>query len=152
MYYGGSLSTDFKVGTAWYNVEFDATTTYDVDGNEVSGYDRPQDVPVEQVYTLNTGTGTGSVKDDGVSSYHTNLEIVGDRDITFTGPIQLGQVAGDSASPFNIDFADFNGNVINMTVDHFEQLANDGSIVGNGDAVVNISIAADADNTVGFEA
>ncbi|MET4161820.1 hypothetical protein ABIE61_001659, partial [Marinobacterium sp. MBR-111] len=155
VYYGGSLSGDFKVGDNWFNVSFTGETGYDEDGNEIVGYDRPADVPAEVVYKINTGTGSNSVTDDGLSTWHTNLEITGARDITFTGPIQLGEVQGDSANFFTIDFSELEGVVSGMTIDHFEQLAQGGAIYGNGNngyaTEVLVHLAADADDNVGFD-
>jgi hypothetical protein len=155
VYYGGSLSDDFKVGDQWFNVSFSGETGYDEDGNEIVGYDRPADVPAEVVYKINTGTGSNSVTDDGLTTWHTNLEITGARDITFTGPIQLGEVQGDSENTFTIDFSELEGVVSGMTIDHFEQLAQGGAIYGNGNngyaTEVLVHLAADADDNVGFD-
>ncbi|SDE30695.1 calcium-binding protein [Desulfuromonas thiophila] len=156
IYYGGSLSDDFMQEGQWFNVSFTAGTTYDENGNEIKGYDRPVDVPVQTVFRINTGSGTNSVTDDGVTSWHTNLEITGERDIHFTGPIQLGQLQGASVNPFTIDFSELQGVVSGMTIDHFEQLAQGGAIYGNSangyETEVLIQLAADvADDGLGFD-
>ena len=165
-YYGGSLSDDFKSGTTdtWYNVTVKSL---------VNGYDRPADVPVEQVITLDSGTGLGTIEQGAFSSWHTNLEIIGEKDINFTGAIQLGMQKPTPVStsmvptnPFTIDFSALEGDVYNFTVDNFELLAQGGGIYGNADAgynaEVHISLAADegvqgtadagaASNTTGFD-
>lgn len=148
-YYGGSLSEDFKEGDVWYNVTLKAV---------FGGYDRPADVVAVQVLTIDSNV-TADVT--GINTHHTNLEMVGDKDINFTGAIQLGMknVSGTevATNPFTIDFSKLEGDVNNMVVDNFELLAQGtGGIYGNADAGYNaevlISIAADeADNTVGFD-
>ncbi|WP_434580938.1 DUF4214 domain-containing protein [Sulfurimonas sp. NW15] len=143
-YVGGSLSDDFKINGEWYNVELSAGTTYDADGNEVAGYDRPADAKVVDVFHINTGTGTNTVTDDGLTTWHTNLEITGERDLNFTGSLKLGDDATvTGANPFTIDFSNFQGTITNMTVDNFEMLAQGGGIYGNGNATVNVFLAAD---------
>lgn len=146
VYYGGSLSDDFKVDSAWYNVSVKSL---------VNGYDRPADVPVEVVITLDSGTGVGSITQGAFSTWHTNLEIVGEKDINFTGAIQLGMDQGVPTNPFTIDFSGLDADMNGFTVDNFELLANGGGIYGNADlgyaSVVQISIANDVADGVGFD-
>ncbi len=146
VYFGGSLSDDFTVGNNWYNVQVKSV---------INGYDRPADAAVEVVLTLDS-TGTATLEQGAFESWHSNLEIIGDQDIVFTGTVGLGEVRGVPTNPFDIDFSALEGNVINFTVDNFEMLAQGGGIYGNADAgydsVVHISIAADlGEDGVGFD-
>ena len=156
VYYGGSLSNDFKVEGNWYNVQVKST---------VNGYDRPADAAVEVVLTLDS-TGTTPLVQGAFESWHQNLEIIGDQDITFTGAVGLGEPLGVPTNPFDIDFSALEGVVTNFTVDNFELLGQGGSITGNAGngyaSEVHISIAADegvpgtavanaANNSVGFD-
>lgn len=137
VYYGGSLSDDFMVGGDWYNVTVRSL---------VDGYNRPDDDPAKVFITLDS-TGTETLVQGALATWHWNLEIVGDQDIEFTGPIELGMNAGAPANPFTIDFSALEGEVINFTVDNFELLAQGGGIYGNADngyaSEVLIHIAAD---------
>lgn len=141
VYYGGSLSDDFKVDGKWYNVTVKSL---------VNGWDRPADVPAEVVITLDS-TGTAPLEQGAFSSWHTNLAIVGDQDINFTGDIQLGmQKVGATmvpTNPFTIDFSELEGVVNNFVVDNFELLAQGGGIFGNSNngyaSEVHISLAKD---------
>jgi hypothetical protein len=137
VYYGGSLSDDFKVNDNWYNVQVKSV---------INGYDRPADAAVEVVLTLDS-TGTATLTQGAFESWHQNLEIIGDQDIVFTGAVGLGEVQGVPTKPFDIDFSSLEGVVTDFTVDNFELLGQGGSITGNADAgyasEVHISIAAD---------
>lgn len=146
VYTGGSLSSDFMVNNSWYNVQVNSY---------VNGYDRPADVAAEVSITLDS-TGNGTLTQGAFDSWHTNLEIVGNQDINFTGPVKLGMQLGVPTNPFNIDFAALEGVVNNFVVDNFELLAQGGSIVGNADngyaSEVHISIADDdGTDNVGFD-
>ena len=147
VYVGGSLSDDFMSGTtSWYNVTLDAV---------YKGYDRPVDVAVEQVLTIDTDILAGEAVET-IDTWHTNLLITGTQDVDFDGVLQLGEVQGDATNPFNIDFSSLDGTATNMTIDHFEMLGQGGSIIGNADAgydsVVNVKINADVDNdNIGFD-
>ena len=156
-YYGGSLSSDFQVdgpdagtdvgaGDPWYNVTVRSS---------VNGYNRPADAVAEVFITLDS-TGTATLEQGAFESWHTNLEIIGDQDITFTGAFGLGEVLGVPTNPFNIDFSALEGNMTNFVVDNFELLGQGGSITGNLDAGYNstvyISIAKDVENDgIGFD-
>src|SRR5690606_32048118 len=87
------------------------------------------------------------------ATWHSNLEIVGEQDVDFTGPIQLGMNLGNPLTPFTIDFSSLEGVVNNFVVDNFELLAQGGGIYGNSNAgyesEVLISIAADEGNGSG---
>jgi len=135
IYYGGSLSNDFKVGNAWYNV---------VVNSVVGGYDRPADAVVEVVLTINSDVQS---EIGAFATWHSNLEIVGEQDVDFTGAVQLGMNLGTPVTPFTIDFSALEGVVNNFVVDNFELLAQGGGIYGNSNAgyasEVLISIAAD---------
>lgn len=137
VYYGGSLSDDFLVNSKWFNVTVKSL---------VNGWDRPADVPAEVVITLDS-TGTAALDQGAFSSWHTNLEVVGDQDINFTGAIQLGMNLGKPANPFTVDFSGLEGVANNLTLDNFEFLAQGGGVYGNGNngyaSEVHISIAAD---------
>lgn len=142
-YYGGSLSSDFD--------------DYNVFVNSVyGGYDRPADAVNQIVLTIDSDV-TATV--GALSTFHTNLLIVGDDDITFTSPIKLGMAPSGTTNvadkPFNIDFSELNGEAINLVVDNFERLSEGGSIVGNAaagvDAEVFVSIEADSASTHGFD-
>jgi Ca2+-binding RTX toxin-like protein len=156
IYYGGSLSSDFMVNGTFYNVEFSGETVFDEDGNEIDGYDRPADEDVIILHKIDTGTGNNVVRDDGIETWKENLVIIGERDIEFTGLIKLAQNQGLPAGPFVIDFAGLDGEVINMTVDHFEYLGQGGGIYGNSSATVDaevlIHLAADVSGDgIGFD-
>jgi hypothetical protein len=142
VYYGGSLSEAFQS----YNVTVNSL---------VNGYNRPADAAVEVVLTLDS-TGTATLEQGAFESWHQNLEIIGDQDIVFTGPVGLGEVLGVPTNPFDIDFSALEGVVTNFVVDNFELLGQGGSITGNADngyaSEVHISIAADdATDGVGFD-
>ena len=145
VYYGGSLSDDFMSGGKWYNVTVKSL---------VNGWDRPADVPAEVVITLDS-TGTAALEQGAFSSWHTNLEIIGDQDINFTGDFQLGMLQGEPTNPFTIDYSQLEGVLNNFTVDNFELLGQGGGIYGNGNngyqSEVLISIAEDDDDGVGFD-
>ena len=146
VYYGGSLSSDFMSGGKWYNVTVKSL---------VNGWDRPADVAAEVVITLDS-TGTAALDQGAFSSWHTNLEIIGDQDINFTGDIQLGMVQGVATNPFTIDFSELEGVVNNLTIDNFEMLGQGGGIHGNGNngyaSEVHISLAKDSSTDgVGFD-
>lgn len=157
IYYGGSLSDDFMVNGAWYNVTVQSL---------VNGWDRPADVPAEVVITLDSGTGLGEISQGAFSTWHTNLEIVGEKDIAFTGAVQMGMLSGTPTNPFTVDFSQLDAEVKNFTLDNFELLGQGGAIYGNADkgyaSVVHVQLAADegvqgtaaasaADNEVGFD-
>ncbi len=146
VYYGGSLSDDFKVDGKWYNVQVKSL---------VNGWDRPADVAAEVVITLDS-TGTAPLEQGAFSSWHTNLAIVGDQDINFTGDIQLGMLNGVATNPFTIDFSELEGVVNNFVVDNFELLAQGGGIFGNSNngyaSEVHISLAKDTSgDSKGFD-
>lgn len=145
VYYGGSLSDDFMSGGKWYNVTVKSL---------VNGWDRPADVPAEVVITLDS-TGAAPLEQGAFSSWHTNLEIVGDQDINFTGAFQLGMDLGVATNPFTIDYSQLEGVLNNFTVDNFELLGQGGGIYGNGNngyqSEVLIQIANDEDDDVGFD-
>ncbi|MEH6792320.1 beta strand repeat-containing protein [Parasphingorhabdus sp.] len=147
VYYGGSLSSDFGAPGAYFNVNVNSV---------FGGYDRPADAPAEVVLTIDSNV-TPIV--GGFTTFHSNLEIVGDDDISFTGPINLGVTSGTggpNAVPFIIDFSALDGEVVNFVVDGFERLAQGGGIYGNSDAgydaEVLISIAADDNAPPGWDA
>lgn len=147
IYYGGSLSDDFKVDGDWYNVTVNST---------LNGFDRPADMPAEVVITFDSGIGLDAITQGAFSTWHTNLEITGERDIQFTGTAQLGMDKGVPTNPFTIDFSQLEANVIDFTVDNFELLAQGGGIYGNADkgyaSEVHIHIADDdATDGVGFD-
>lgn len=121
-YNGGSLSNDFMVGTDWYNVTVQST---------VNGYDRPADALVVQVLTLDSGTGLGELTQPAfTTSVHNNLSIVGERDIQFTGDINLGE-------NFTIDFSQLEGQVLDMSITQFQDVK---EIHGNGDATIHVKL------------
>ncbi len=138
VYYGGSLSDDFAVDgpdagdiagdsqNEWYNVKVQSV---------YGGYDRPADYPVVVSLTIDSNV-TPVVPidpEEGFETWHTNLAIIGDQDITFTAPVELGMIQGVPTNPFNVDFSALQGKVINFTLDNFELLAQGGSITGNAD-------------------
>ncbi|MDD3082076.1 MAG: VWA domain-containing protein, partial [Desulfobacterales bacterium] len=125
VYYGGSLSDDFMVDGRWYNVTVKSV---------VNGYDRPADEEADIYITLDsTGTETLILEPGGFSTWHWNLEIIGDQDIVFDGPFALGMELGEPANPFTVDFSELEGEVFNFTLDNFEMLAQGGGIYGNSD-------------------
>lgn len=147
IYYGGSLSSDFgSAAGGWYNVTVNSL---------VNGYDRPADAPAEMVITLDSGTGLGSIEQGAFSTWHTNLEIIGEQDINFTGAIQLGMNLGVPTNTFTIDFSQLEADMNGFTVDNFELLANGGGIYGNAAlgyaSEVWINLANDESNDVGFD-
>lgn len=146
-YYGGSLSSDFGSVDAWYNVSVKSL---------VNGYDRPADVAAEVVITLDSGIGAGTFTQGAFATWHTNLEIIGEKDINFTGAVQLGMKSGVPTNAFTIDFSELEADVNGFTVDNFEMLANGGGIYGNADAGYNaevwINLAKDtASDGIGFD-
>ncbi|WP_282048374.1 DUF4214 domain-containing protein [Sulfitobacter mediterraneus] len=143
-YFGGSLSQDFLTGTSWFNVQVQSV---------YGGYDRPADVSAEVVLTIDSGV-TPEV--EGFDTWHTNLEIVGDSDVSFDGAIDLGLFQGASANLFTIDFSELLGTATGLTIGNFETV---GEVRGNGnngfDTEVFVEIAGNTlDGTngdIGFD-
>lgn len=141
IYYGGSLSTDFAfdgsdVGSVagdskseWYNVT--------VRGG-FGGYNRPADVPVEQVWTID---GDAFPTVGAHSTWNYNIEVIGNGDVTFTGAGNYGVELGANTTPFVIDFSQLDGRAIGLTLGNFENV---GAVYGNSAlgyaAVVNVEL------------
>ena len=146
VYFGGSISTnDFSDGNGNYvNV-----TVQSVFGP--AGYNRPSDVISEVVLTIDSDS-TPVV--DGFDTFHSNVEIVGDADITFTDAINLGLFQGNSANLFTIDFSELGGQATGLTIGNFETVE---QVIGNGipGTEVFVEISADADDNgsglIGFD-
>lgn len=146
VYFGGSISTnDFSDGNGNYvNV-----TVQSVFGP--AGYNRPSDVISEVVLTIDSDS-TPVV--DGFDTFHSNVEIVGDADITFTDALNLGLFQGASANLFTIDFSELGGEAIGLTIGNFETVE---QVIGNGipGTEVFVEISADADDAgsqaIGFD-
>ena len=142
VYYGGSLSTaDFPGGL-------------NVDVNSVfGGYDRPADAPSEIVLTIDAAV-TPEV--GAFDSWHSNVEIVGDTDITFTGALELGLLLGANEELFTVDFSSLEGNADGLTLGNFEMVE---AVYGNGsigyDAEVFVEISGNSQDAgsgdVGFD-
>ena len=151
-YFGGSLSSDFgSASGGWFNVQVQSV---------YQGYDRPADVSAEIVLTIDTDT-TPAV--EGFSTWHTNLEIVGDGDVTFDGAIELGEFQGNANNLFTIDFSELVGTATGLTIGNFETVR---EVRGNSnltglDNEVFIEIAGNddddganggsGDQTIGFD-
>jgi len=116
VYFGGSLSEDFMVEGSWYNVQVNSV---------FGGYDRPADVTAEVVLTIDSDL-TSEI--DGFETFHNNLQIVGDSDIEFDGPISLGLNLGENSSLFTVDFSDLMGDMSDFTIGNFEMV---GAVYGN---------------------
>lgn len=140
-YYGGSLSTDFAVdGTdvgsvagdsksEWYNVT--------VRGG-FGGYNRPADVPVEQIWTID---GDAFPTVGAHSTWNYNIEVIGTGDVTFTGAGNYGVELGVNTTPFVYDFSQLDGQAIGLTLGNFENV---GAVYGNSvlgyTSVVNVEL------------
>ncbi len=138
VFFGGSLSADFDGTSAIVNSVF-------------GGYDRPSNPVNEVVLTIDSDTSDLASPIVGFTTFHSNLEIVGSRDVVFSGAIRLGVLnpAGEAGDrPFDIFFADLEGEVVNLTVDNFEYLAQGGGIFGNSETVgaVEVFVNIQADN------
>ena len=117
-YYGGSLSSDFAVdgsdtGTIagdtrseWYNVTVKSL---------VNGWNRPADAAAEVVLTLDTGALHPVTQAAFTSSLHSNLQIIGDKEINFTGDINLGE-------GFTVDFSALEASANNLTIAEFQDV------------------------------
>jgi hypothetical protein len=146
VYYGGSLSNaDFQTtGGAWYNVQVNSV---------FGGYDRPADAPIEVVLTIDAAV-TPEV--GAFDSWHSNVEIVGDTDITFTGALELGLLLGANEELFTVDFSSLEGNANGLTLGNFEMVE---AVYGNGsigyDAEVFVEISGNSQDggsgDVGFD-
>lgn len=150
VYYGGSLSTDFAVdgpdsGTIkgdskseWYNVTLKGG---------YGGYNRPADVPVEEVWTID---GDAYPTVGAHSTWNYNIEVIGTGDVVFTGAGNYGVELGENATPFVIDFSQLDGEAIGLTLGNFENV---GAVYGNSAngyaAVVNVELDNVADTTAG---
>ncbi|MFZ2634629.1 MAG: hypothetical protein WAZ60_03395 [Desulfosalsimonadaceae bacterium] len=156
VFYGGSLSDDFAVDgpdagdiagddqNEWYNVAVNSVW---------GGYDRPKDAEVVVVLTVDSDV-TPVV--EGFETWHTNLEIIGETDVTSSGPIELGMLLGSPANPFTVDFSGLEANVNGLILDNFEMLAQGGGIYGNADngyaSEIHIHIAKDVSGDgIGFD-
>jgi len=126
-YYGGSLSSDFAVDgsdtgaiagdtrSEWYNVTVKSL---------VNGWNRPADAAAEVVLTLDdTGALLPVTQAAFTSSLHSNLQILGDQDINFTGDINLGE-------KFTVDFSALEASANNLTIAEFQDVK---QIRGNAD-------------------
>ncbi len=160
-YVGGSLSEDdFMVNGQWYNVSVNSV---------YKGYDRPADAEVVVALAIDSDILPGGIV-EAFDTWHTNLEIVGEQDVTSDGPIELGMLNNNGVfvptNPFYVDFSALEANVNGLILDNFEMLAQGGGIYGNADngytSEVLIHIAADemvpgtadvdkADNNYGFD-
>ncbi|MFA7383426.1 MAG: DUF4214 domain-containing protein, partial [Desulfurivibrionaceae bacterium] len=108
-YTGGSLSADFSTE----NTQIQRTPT-------ASGYNRPEDEPNQDVITIDSGS---TVLTQGAfSTPWSNLEIIGNADVVFTGAIDLGD-------DFVVDFSGLNAEVVNFTLANFQDVK---QIRGNG--------------------
>lgn len=130
-YIGGSLSTDFLDAGQWVNV--------DVKYKFAGGYIRPMDSAAESVITIDT-TNADEQSIGAQETWLSNLEIIGNHDVTFTGAINLGE-------DFIVDFSQLNGNVVNLTLADFQDVE---LIRGNGNhevpATVYVQMKATLDN------
>lgn len=141
-YYGGSLSDDFMVGDDWYNVSVQSV---------YKGYDRPADFEVVVSLTIDSDNDLVDGVVEAFDTIHTNLEIVGETDITSDGAIELGMVVDNGmmvpGKPFTVDFSGLEANVDGLVLDNFEMLAQGGGIYGNADngyaSEIHIHIAND---------
>ncbi|WP_162933496.1 DUF4214 domain-containing protein [Sulfitobacter mediterraneus] len=142
VYYGGSLSTaDFPGG-----LNVDVSSVF-------GGYDRPADAPSEVVLTVDQAV-TPEV--GAFDSWHSNLEIVGNGDIEFTGAIELGLNLGNNSDLFTVDFSSLEGNANGLTLGNFEMVE---AVYGNGsigyDAEVFVEISGNSQDggsgDVGFD-
>jgi hypothetical protein len=136
VYNGGSLSSDFMVDGAWYNVSVKSV---------VNGYDRPADTPAEVILTIDTDLYADPVGTQGeFSTWHTNLEIVGEKDVVFTGAVALGLIQGKPTNFFTVDFSQLDAEATELTLANFEFVK---AIYGNSesgyDATVNIQLGKD---------
>ncbi|NRB32814.1 MAG: hypothetical protein HRU27_19680, partial [Rhizobiaceae bacterium] len=148
IYFGGSLSNDFLVGNQLFNVTVNSV---------LGGYNRPVDVLPVQVFTIDSDV-TPIVDEDllngaeSISTFHNNIEIVGDSDISFDVPINAGLFQGNSANLFTIDFSELQGTATGLTIGNFETVE---EVLGNGGAEVFIHIAGDSqdddDVDIGFD-
>lgn len=110
-YYGGSLSQDFMVEEGqWFNVNVKSV---------FGGYDRPADVVAEVYFTIDADS-TAEV--GAFDTWHSNVEIVGNQDIDFTGPIQLGLLQGENNELFTVDFSSLEGVANGLTLGNFEMV------------------------------
>ena len=144
VYYGGSLSTADFGGVNGNNVTVQSV---------YEGYDRPADAGNEVVFTID-GDITPEV--GAIDTWHDNVEIVGNGDITFTGALELGLNGGLNEELFTVDFSALEGNANGLTLGNFEMVE---AVYGNGtigyDTEVFVEIAGNADDAgsgdVGFD-
>lgn len=134
-YYGGSLSQDFMVGGSWFNVQVKSV---------FGGYDRPADVVAEVYFTIDADI-TSEV--GALDTWHSNVEIVGNQDITFTGAMELGLLQGANNNLFTVDFSSLEGNANGLTLGNFEMVE---AVYGNSsigyETEVFVEIAANKDD------
>ena len=136
-YYGGSLSSAFDTGN--YQIRRGGAR-----------YDRPADFAGEDIFYIDSSDGP----QEGFSTISTGLEITGEDDVVISGVVELGELLGEAANPFEIDFSALEGS-LDITVGNFELLSRGGGIFGNADLVsgseVKVVIDNDADSTEGFD-
>jgi hypothetical protein len=111
-YFGGSLSDDFDTHQVTVNSVF-------------GGYDRPADAENIVVLTIDADT-TPEVA--GFDTWHSNVEIVGNQDVTFDGALNLGLDSGVNDTAFTIDYSELEGEVVGLTLGNFENV---GAVHGN---------------------
>jgi len=125
-YFGGSLSDDFDTHQVTVNSVF-------------GGYDRPADAENIVVLTIDADTPPEVA---GFSSWHSNVEIVGNQDVTFNGALNLGvNQEGDEA--FTIDYSELEGEVVGLTLGNFENV---GAVHGNSNNGYNSVVYVELDN------
>ena len=128
-YIGGSLSSDFSYANG--NITVRRTTT---------GYDRPEDDPGVDVLTIDS-TGTEPLEQGPFTTWVSNLEIIGDQDVIFTGAIDLGP-------DFTVDWSSLDGEVINLTLANFQDVAElRGNSLSGFDSVVYVKMKGQVDAT-----
>jgi hypothetical protein len=125
-YANGSLSADF----ATHNVTVRRSP---------NGWDRPEDDPNSDVLVIDS-TGTATLVQGGFSTWVSDLSIVGNQDVQFTGAVNMGEA-------FNVDFSTLEGEVLNFVLADFQDVS---SLSGNGwqgyDAVVYAKMKATLDD------
>ena len=121
-YIGGSLTDDFSYGAG--NITVRRTT---------NGFDRPEDDPGSDVLTIDS-TGAEPLEQGALTTWVSDLEIIGDQDVIFTGAIDLG-------ADFTVDWSSLDGEVVNLTLANFQDVA---ELRGNGlsgfDSVVYVQM------------
>ncbi|MGD9730820.1 MAG: beta strand repeat-containing protein [Desulfamplus sp.] len=159
---GGEDLDDGDADDLYYGTPLCGSLSDDFDGSDdvtiirsTTGFERP--IPGDSTDTLTIDSDVTPSVETAIVSEAVTLKIVGDSDISFTYPVDLGRDAaapnianggkGDLGAPetdaFTIDFSALTGNLTNLTIANFQDVK---QIKGNGSDTREVRVNVELTN------